>query len=308
MKCSEFHDVAAAYALDSLSEEERIACLRHLRDEGPHEGCEALLDRYDRVVDQLSAAVHRTDVRPSLWRALELRLGLASSADVGARDGGARDGDVRDGEAHDNVTSLAQQRERTRVRFRESMAWAAVAAALLGALWSHQTSQQLVRNTEQQRTRAEQALANTNTQLANVDAARSECSAALAVLSQRRELGRDAVSLLEDPATQVAPMAPAGAQTYKATALYNAKTQRAVVISSSVQPVEGKDYELWVIAAGQAPKPAGFLRFDESGVSIGEFDASLLSGATPAALAVSLEPAGGRPTPTEVVLIAKLSS
>ena len=102
-------------------------------------------------------------------------------------------------------------------------------------------------------------------------------------------------------------MAAAGARPYKATALYNPKTQRAVVVSSSVEHIEGKDYELWVIAAaGEAPKPAGFLRFDASGVSIGEFDATLLTGKPPAALAVSLEPLGGRPTPTEVVLIAKL--
>jgi anti-sigma-K factor RskA len=114
------------------------------------------------------------------------------------------------------------------------------------------------------------------------------------------------VSLLEDPATQIAPMAPAGAQTYKATAMYNPKTRRALVLSSSVKQLEGKDYELWVIAAGEAPRPAGFMRFDSTGVSIGEFDPTLLQGKTPAALAISLEPSGGRPTPTEVVLIAKL--
>jgi anti-sigma-K factor RskA len=288
MKCSEFHPVAAAYALDALSEEERIACLRHLRDEGPHEHCEALLERYERVVDELAKTVAPAPVAPSLWRAIELRLGLHRSTSTPS-------------------TPRAEPTEGRQRRWRESLAWAAVAAALLGALWSHQTSQLRVQRAERERSRSEQTLTNTSAELAGVEAARRECSAALATLSQRRELGRDAVSLLEDPATKIAPMSPAGTQAYKATALYNAKTKRAVVISSSVQPVAGKDYELWVIAAGKPPMPAGFLRFDASGVSIGEFDAGLLAGPAPAALAVSLEPAGGRPTPTEVVLMAKLS-
>jgi anti-sigma-K factor RskA len=203
-----------------------------------------------------------------------------------------------------------EDRERQKLddkrRWREGLAWAAAAATLLGALWSHQTTQQLVRNTARERTRAEESLASTNAQLANTQAARAECSAALQQLTQRIELRRDAVSLLEDPATQIAPMAAASTQPYKATALYNPKSQRALVISSSVKQLEGKDYELWVIAAGEAPRPAGFMRFDSTGVSIGEFDPALLQGKTPAALAISLEPIGGRPTPTEVVLIAKL--
>jgi anti-sigma-K factor RskA len=298
MKCSEFQDLAAAYALDALSEEERLACERHLVDEGPHEGCDALLLRYDRVTNALSAGVPRAQVTPALWRAIETRIDVATRDNVVALDSSLTHSRARvDGK---------RGRASSTKRWREGLAWAAAAAALLGALWSHQTSQELVHNTARERTRAELALASTNAELAGTRIARAECSAALLLLTERIDLRRDAVSLLEDPATQIAPMAPAGAQTYRATAMYNPKTRRALVLSSSVKQLEGKDYELWVIAAGEAPKPAGFMRFDESGVSIGEFDAALLQGKTPAALAISLEPTGGRPTPTEVVLIAKL--
>jgi len=291
MKCSEFHELCAAYALDALSEEERLACARHLHDEGPHEDCELLLARYERVVGALSAGVTSAPVAPALWRAIATRI------------------EQRGDEVERNVVPLDAARAAPR-RWREGIAWAAAAAALLGALWSHQSTQQLVRNTARERTRAEQSLASTNAQLKGTEAARAECSAelqkAVQKLSQRIDLRRDAVSLLEDAATQIAPMAAASARPYKATALYNPKTKRALVISSSVEQLEGKDYELWVIAAGEAPRPAGFMHFDATGVSIGEFDPALLQGKTPAALAVSLEPTGGRPTPTEVVLIAKL--
>lgn len=288
MKCSEFQALAAAYALDALSEEERLACERHLHDEGPHEGCDELLARYDRVTNALSAGVPRAQVPPALWRAIETRIDVAT---------------------RDNVVTLDDKRTATSgtsKRWREGLAWAAAAAALLGALWSRETSQELVRNTARERDRAQLQFVSTNAELAGTRVARAECAAALQQLTERIDLRRDAVSLLEDPATQIAPMAPAGAQTYKATAMYNPKTRRALVLSSSVKQLEGKDYELWVIAAGEAPRPAGFMRFDASGVSIGEFDAALLQGKTPAALAISLEPTGGRPTPTEVVLIAKL--
>jgi anti-sigma-K factor RskA len=304
MKCSEFHELAAAYALDALSEEERLACARHLHDEGPHEGCDELLARYERVVDALAAGIPRASLTPAVWRAIESRIARG--------DGGTSDkvvpigvGATHKPGSRREATSEQQERERAK-RWREGIAWAAAAATLLGALWSHQTAQQLVRNTARERTRAEESLASTNAQLASTQAARAECAAALQQLTQRIDLRRDAVALLEDPTTQIAPMAAAGTQPYKATALYNPKTQRALVISSSIKQVEGKDYELWVIAAGEAPRPAGFMRFDSTGVSIGEFDSALLRGTTPAALAVSLEPLGGRPTPTEVVLIAKL--
>ncbi|MDB4972234.1 MAG: hypothetical protein JWN48_575, partial [Myxococcaceae bacterium] len=278
-----------AYALDALAEEERLACTRHLEHEGPHEGCEQLVTRYERTADALSMALAPVAVPPTLWRIIEARLGIGTTGATVSAIGG----------------KLAPHPS----RWREGLAWAAAAAALLGALWSHQTAQRTASRAERERSTMEQSLANTSGQLDQLEAARKDCTTALQQLTKQGELGRDAVSLLEQPSTKIAPMGPAGAQTYRATTLYNAAQKRALVISTTVPRVEGKDYELWVIAQGpgQAPRPAGFLRFDPSGVAIGEFDATLLEGAAPAAFAISLEPAGGRPTPTEVVLLGKIS-
>jgi anti-sigma-K factor RskA len=271
MKCSEFHDVAAAFALDALVEGERLACEHHLAQEGPHEGCPELVARYERALDALVVLHPKVTPPASIWAAIEARIGKHAPRPV---------------------------------RWREPLAWALAAAALLAGLWMRDRG---VETARRERGAMEEALANTSGKLASVEAARQECSSALAQLAERGAIGRDAVSLLEHPATRLTPLAPAGTQPYRATALYNPETKRALVISGTMPPVEGKDYELWVIAAGEtAPRPAGFLRFDASGVALGELDASLLAGKRPAAFAISLEPAGGRPTPTEVVLIGKL--
>lgn len=268
MRCSEFHELAAAYALDALAEEERVACLHHLEHEDPHEGCEALLLRYERTVGALSTLHAPVEPPSSLWRSLEARI-------------------------------LPARRP-----WREPLAWALAAAGLLAGLWLRSEG---VEHAERERDAMEDALANTSNELAGVEVARKECAAALALLTAQGTLGREAVSLLEHPATKLTTLAPAGAQPYRATALYNAERKQALIVSSSMQPVAGKDFELWVIAAGEStPRPAGFLRFDASGVALGELDRALLGGPTPAAFAVSLEPAGGRPTPSEVVLLGKV--
>ncbi len=268
MKCTEFHELAAAYALDALPEDERLACAHHLDHEAPHEGCPELLARYERTVDALSALHPQHPPSRAVWRAVEARI-------------------------------VAPKRA-----WREPMAWAVAAAALLAGLWLRN---QGAEHAQRERNTMEEALANTSDKLASVEAARKDCTRALAQLTDHGALGREAVSLLEHPDTKLTPLAPAGAQPYRATALYNPQTKRALIVSGTVRAVEGKDYELWVIAAGETtPRPAGFLHFDASGIALGELDATLLSGKPPAAFAVSLEPTGGRPTPTEVVLLGKL--
>lgn len=279
MNCTEFHEQAAAYALDALPEGERLACEHHLLAEGPHDGCVELVARYERAAGELGALLPRAPAPPALWTAIEHRLGFSKPLATVVRP----------------------------PRWREATAWAAAAAALLAALYLRSEGNRTAQHIQRERDTVEEALANTSERLSSVEAARKECTSALSLLTQRGALGRDAVSLLENPATKVTPLAPAGAQSYRATALYDPQSKRALIVSGTMQPVEGKDYELWVIAAGESvPRPAGFLRFDATGVAIGEFDANLLTGKPPAAFAVSLEPVGGRPTPTEVVLLGKL--
>ena len=303
MKCSEFQELAAGFALDALSEEERFACQRHLRDEGPHDGCEALLARYRGATLALGELVPHRPLSPRVWRAIEARLGF--EANIETRP----------------MATLPRTRPRDGGRLREGLAWATAAAALIAALWSVETARTARRAHQAEQVRAEQALTQASEQLGEArsardqahaardqaSVAREECSAALAQLTERGLLARDAVSLLEHPATRLAPMKPVAAQPYRATALYNPETKQAAVISSTITPVADKDYELWVIARGDpTPQPAGFLRFDASGVAIGSFDAARLADVRPVAFAISLEPLGGGPTPTDIVLTAKL--
>jgi len=64
-------------------------------------------------------------------------------------------------------------------------------------------------------------------------------------------------------------------------------------------PAAGRDYQLWLIPAGQAPQPMGLIRDGELAIDL----AALPAGTT---LAVSDEPLGGSPTgqPTGAVLVA----
>ena len=290
MKCSEFQELAAAYALDALSEAERLACAAHLEHEGPHDGCETLLARYERTVSALSDGLPSAPVDSGVWRAIEARLGTRNAPSAEADS----------------------PRPSARVRPREVIAWALAAAALLGGAWTLQQAAEQRAESERQRAvlsaRAEALVRERGELTSRVDvseAARAECAEALARLGERTALVPLALSLLEHPGTKVQPMVQTGARPLRATALYNRERAQALVVSSSLEPIAGKDYELWVITGKAAPRPAGFVRFDESGVAVGEFDAALLRG-RPDALAVSLEPAGGRPTPTEVVLLATL--
>jgi anti-sigma-K factor RskA len=66
-------------------------------------------------------------------------------------------------------------------------------------------------------------------------------------------------------------------------------------------------YQLWVIRGTTAPVPAGFLSAAGQ-TTAGEVARDVLAGPPPDALAVSLEPPGGSPSPTQVVLVGKLST
>jgi anti-sigma-K factor RskA len=185
------------------------------------------------------------------------------------------------------------------------MAWGTAAAALLAGFWTMHSKRTALEAQAHLISSFSESAQQLSQRLESSESARKECVAALQQLESDRVRVPLALSLLEDPATKVAPMVRTGAPDLRATALFNAEQKRALMISSSMRPVAGKDYELWIVASGP-PQPAGFVRFDASGVAVGEFDAALLQGKPPAALAVSLEPAGGRPSPTEVVLMVKL--
>src|SRR5438309_681860 len=117
---------------------------------------------------------------------------------------------------------------------------------------------------------------------------------------------REAIALLENPSTKVIALAPVAGKAYRASAIVNLAERRAIVLASSMRRVSERDFELWVIRGKNAPAPAGFLHAAGEGVDIGEIDAALLGDPELDAFAVSLEPLGGRPAPTEVLMVGAL--
>ena len=101
------------------------------------------------------------------------------------------------------------------------------------------------------------------------------------------------------PAPVVAELRGDG-QALVVAARWDAGARRLTVRQSAGGPAgDGKDYQLWLIPAGQAPVPLGLIRDGDLAVPVD----ALPEGTT---LAVSLEPAGGSPTgqPTGPVLAA----
>jgi anti-sigma-K factor RskA len=139
---------------------------------------------------------------------------------------------------------------------------------------------------------------------------RQRAAAARQVDTLRRELfgQREAIALLQRPASRVVPLAPQGSASQRASAILDLEGGRGVVLASALAPAAGRDYELWVIR-GEAKVPAGILKPGADGTAVLPVAARLLQGGRPDALAVSIEPAGGSPQPTgPIILIGALAS
>ncbi len=282
MTCEEFQDLAGALALGALDQAERAAAEEHLL-EREHSGCLEALARATNTAAALADALPQVAPGEGVWRAIEARIGLGPRM-IPFEEGGS--------EAPSRARH-AQPRRATR-----ALAWGAAAAAAIAllALWGRE-------RTARERSEAELVAVERGAQ-----AEARERAALLAELRTLREGAgreRDLVALLDAPDSQLVPLGPAAGHAGRASAVVNVRAQRAVVVSTALAPEAGKDYQLWVIHGTGAPEPAGFLRFSHGGVAVGEIDPKLLA-APPGALAVSLEPAGGRDTPTDVVLLGKL--
>jgi hypothetical protein len=164
-------------------------------------------------------------------------------------------------------------------------AWLALAAAVVALVWM-QT--QFKRASE----RADQALA----ELRAFTAAQAQGEAEASV---RRQL----MAMLEQPGARAIHLDPMPGETMRAVAVYDPTQKKALVVATSLGAPSGKDYELWVLRGSAAPQPAGMFR-SAGGLVVAEVDPTLL-GETPDAFAVSLEPAGGSPTPTKVLMVGK---
>lgn len=107
------------------------------------------------------------------------------------------------------------------------------------------------------------------------------------------------LSLITAPGARAIQLAGLGpAQGAVGHAFINPKTGQAVVYAFDLPaPAAGKTYELWWIAAGRPPVPAGTFGVDEHGAARVEVD-QVADAAEPKTWAITLEPAGGVPQPS----------
>ncbi len=129
-------------------------------------------------------------------------------------------------------------------------------------------------------------------------------------------LNRQIQSEREWSAVAVAPQAriidlkptPAGSPQLRARVTYDPATRRALVAVSDFVTPSGKDYQLWAITKS-GPASLGLVRADSKGRAVIQLD-NAGDPFTLAAFAVSLEAAGGAPTPNApagpVVMVGKI--
>jgi anti-sigma-K factor RskA len=89
MTCDEFKEMAPAYVLVALDEQERSACAQHLATRAPHQGCREAVAAAEMVAARLGAALIPQRPSPEVWRAIAARLhedrGTGSQPDDVAR-------------------------------------------------------------------------------------------------------------------------------------------------------------------------------------------------------------------------------
>lgn len=267
MTCDDFKADVGAYALGSLEASDDAAMEAHLAEVREHEGCPEALERARGAVRELDR-LPSSAPPAAVWSRIEHEL----------QRGGA-------GAAHRRVAAWA--------------GWgaAAVAATLLLIVLSRRHA-----------ARGDLAAALTSSQenAVALAAERDRCREELARLHRSGTAERAVVALLSDPGTRVVPMGPQPGKQGHATVILNGGSARALVVTAQLHAVQGKTLQLWVIRGGAPPVPAGFLQQQDRDWMQGEIAPALLRAGPPDAVAISLEPAGGSPTPSDVLLLGKV--
>ncbi len=318
MKCSEFKENVAAFALDALPDEERRACEAHLSQAGPHEGCEDELRRAYETTALIGAALPSDGPGEHVWDAIAGELGPTSETDAPATE---RPPSRSKGSNTERAGGVTRLDDTTSSRRREGLAWGlAVAAtvasvALLGVWRGHQ---QRIADLERRLAVADDALVSAEerltatrggleVRLANTDGEWQACLDDLKSARVSIDERDEALRLMGAPETLLIQLAAQDDLPYRASALMNDTMGEAMLLSSALPPQEGKDYQLWLIR-GDEKIPAGLLAADgEAGASLAHIDPALLRDGAPDAIAVTIEPTGGMPQPTgPIVLLAKI--
>jgi anti-sigma-K factor RskA len=114
--------------------------------------------------------------------------------------------------------------------------------------------------------------------------------------------------VLSGPRTLTASLAPKEGFAGSGRVLVDADTGEAhVVLAGLPVPEPGKTYELWAIRGDRPPEPAGLITVGATPATAARV-ARITAPHDVAAFAVSIEPAGGSPSPTgPIVLVGKLT-
>ena len=266
MTCAEFQELAGLMAMGALAPQELAQAEAHLA-EPRHSGCfEALRSASDGAeVLARSLVAARPDER--LWRGIESRL---------------------EGAVPRPARSAAPA-------WRERLAWAAAVAAAVLLLANF-----AARSRDNRRFAESGAAASAAA--ARLEKDREACSKELASARDDAEKQRSALALLQAPATLMVSLSPPAGGQPGARALLNVEQQKGMLLSGSLAPQPGKDYELWIIR-GDRKLPAGLLRAGPSGVVLASIDPQLLASGRPDAVAVTLEVQGGALQPTGPILL-----
>jgi len=116
----------------------------------------------------------------------------------------------------------------------------------------------------------------------------------------QQEKARELLALLEDPGAQhIALVAMNEKPRPYGNAVYEPKRGRLVFLAGNLAPLPaGKTYQLWLIPLdNKPPMPAGLFKPDARGNAM-LMDPPLPAGVQAKAFAVTIEPEGGRDTPT----------
>jgi anti-sigma-K factor RskA len=124
---------------------------------------------------------------------------------------------------------------------------------------------------------------------------------------QLQNLGRQisrsqaAIALMSAPdTTEIALAGQGNFSTANGKAYIDPQSSRVVLVVQHLQPLAPeKTYQAWIIT-DSGPKSAGTFRVSEAGMWLGWLDAPYAVGGK---IGVSLEPTGGSPQPTQVVLV-----
>ena len=283
MTCAEFLEGVALYAMGALTPDEARDLEAHVERSGPHDGCAEALAKARVDVAALDAALPLPPAE--LWSRIDAAIGDSAPAAAPTP-------------APAKIIPLRPARA----------PWIIAAVALAAAVALIPWGFRLRGERDEAIARAHMAESDATDlrvigkETATALAERQRCQGDLEKLQRDLTLYRDAVALLDIPGTKVVAMAPQGTHKQPASVIYHLGLKRALVVGVAFQVPTGKAAQLWIIRGKGAPIAAGFVTQLPGGITVGDFDPKLLE-SPPDAFAISLEPPGGSPAPTDVVLV-----